>query len=158
MVRCPLAAGTESGYNTWWWSAGQMGDAAEVLGALYEKLAAVAAKAGQPSLLDESFGLSVKVGDCFTICHSPSSSPASAAALCMHVVPSKQSACMRCKVIVAAYPGYDLCWLDSNNLLRAQGHIGGCAGCRRMCTAKAVARTLISIATCSTSSMSSLQA
>ena len=39
-----------------------MGDAAEVLTALYEKLAGVAAKAGQPSMLDDNFGLHVKVG------------------------------------------------------------------------------------------------
>lgn len=39
-----------------------MGDAAEVLTALYEKLAAVAAKAGQPSMLDDNFGLHVRVG------------------------------------------------------------------------------------------------
>ena len=38
-----------------------MGDAAEVLSALYEKLAAVAAKTQQPSLLDDNFGLHVKV-------------------------------------------------------------------------------------------------
>lgn len=41
--------------------AGQMGDAAEVLTALYEKLAGVAAQAGQPSMLDNNFGLHVKV-------------------------------------------------------------------------------------------------
>ena len=42
-----------------------MGDAAEVLGALYEKLAAVAAKAGNPTLLDDNFGLHVKVQPLF---------------------------------------------------------------------------------------------
>lgn len=39
-----------------------MGDAAEVLTALYEKLAGVAAEAGRPSMLDDNFGLHVKVG------------------------------------------------------------------------------------------------
>ena len=38
-----------------------MGDAAEVLTALYDKLASVAAKAGQASLLDDNFGLHVRV-------------------------------------------------------------------------------------------------
>ena len=38
-----------------------MGDAAEVLTALYDKLAAVAAQAGQASLLDDNFGLHVRV-------------------------------------------------------------------------------------------------
>ena len=38
-----------------------MGDAAEVLNALYDKLADVAARAGQPELLEESFGLHVRV-------------------------------------------------------------------------------------------------
>ena len=38
-----------------------MGDAAEVLSALYERLATVAAQAGQPTLLDDNFGLHVKV-------------------------------------------------------------------------------------------------
>ena len=38
-----------------------MGDAAEVLAALYEKLAVVAGKAGKPTLLDDNFGLHVKV-------------------------------------------------------------------------------------------------
>lgn len=46
--------------------AGQMGDAAEVLTALYEKLAVVAAKAGEPSMLDDNFGLHVRVGNCNT--------------------------------------------------------------------------------------------
>ncbi|KAL3144125.1 hypothetical protein ABBQ32_003915 [Trebouxia sp. C0010 RCD-2024] len=45
---------------------GQMGDAAEVLTALYEKLAVVAAKAGEPSMLDDNFGLHVRVGNCNT--------------------------------------------------------------------------------------------
>lgn len=40
-----------------------MGDAAEVLTALYDKLASVAAKAGQASLLDDNFGLHVRVRD-----------------------------------------------------------------------------------------------
>ena len=44
-----------------WCGAGQMGDAAEVLGALYEKLAAVASEAGQPTLLNDNFGLHVQV-------------------------------------------------------------------------------------------------
>ena len=43
-----------------------MGDAAEVLTALYDKLASVAAKAGQASLLDDNFGLHVRVRDCTT--------------------------------------------------------------------------------------------
>ncbi len=38
-----------------------MGDAGEVLMDLYEELALVAAKANQPSLLDDTFGLHVKV-------------------------------------------------------------------------------------------------
>lgn len=38
-----------------------MGDAAEVLTALYEKLAAVAAEAGESTMLDDHFGLHVKV-------------------------------------------------------------------------------------------------
>ena len=44
-----------------------MGDAAEVLTALYEKLAGVAAQAGQPSMLDDNFGLHVKVRNVFTV-------------------------------------------------------------------------------------------
>lgn len=44
-----------------------MGDAAEVLTALYEKLAGVAAQAGQPSMLDDNFGLHVKVQNVFTV-------------------------------------------------------------------------------------------
>lgn len=47
--------------------AGQMGDAAEVLTALYEKLAGVAAQAGEPSMLDDNFGLHVKVRNVFTV-------------------------------------------------------------------------------------------
>lgn len=42
-------------------TAGEMSDASEVLMALYEQLAPVAAKAGQPGLLDTMFGLHVKV-------------------------------------------------------------------------------------------------
>ena len=38
-----------------------MGDAAEVLTALYEKLAAAALRAGQEHLLEASFGMQVKV-------------------------------------------------------------------------------------------------
>ena len=49
-----------------------MGDAAEVLGALYEKLAVVAAKAGNPTLLDDNFGLHVQVlPPSGSACHHP---------------------------------------------------------------------------------------
>ena len=41
--------------------AGQMSDAGEVLMVLYEHLKPVAAKAGQPRMLDGVFGLHVKV-------------------------------------------------------------------------------------------------
>ena len=41
--------------------AGEMSDAGEVVMALYEQLAPVAAKANQPGLLDHIFGLHVKV-------------------------------------------------------------------------------------------------
>ena len=41
--------------------AGEMSDAGEVVMALYEQLAPVAAKANQPGLLDHMFGLHVKV-------------------------------------------------------------------------------------------------
>ena len=42
-------------------SAGQMSDAAEVLMAIYEHLTPVAARALQPQLLDDIFGLHVQV-------------------------------------------------------------------------------------------------
>ena len=52
--------------QVWQWAdslqaAGEMSDASEVLMALYEQLAPVAAKAGQPGLLDTVFGLHVQV-------------------------------------------------------------------------------------------------
>lgn len=49
-----------------------MGDAAEVLGALYEKLAVVAAKAGKPTLLNDNFGLHVQVQPLFRRSMAPS--------------------------------------------------------------------------------------
>ncbi len=59
-----------------------MGDAAEVLGALYEKLAVVAAKAGNPTLLNDNFGLHVQVQPYSgTACHHSD-----------HVLPSLQCA------------------------------------------------------------------
>jgi len=44
-----------------WGGAGEMSDAGEVVMALYDQLAPVAAKANQPGLLDHIFGLHVKV-------------------------------------------------------------------------------------------------
>ena len=44
-----------------WVGAGEMSDAGEVVMALYDQLAPVAAKADQPALLDHIFGLHVKV-------------------------------------------------------------------------------------------------
>ena len=44
-----------------WSGAGEMSDAGEVVMALYDQLAPLAAKANQPALLDHIFGLHVKV-------------------------------------------------------------------------------------------------
>lgn len=45
----------------WWVSAGQMGDAFEVMIALYEEVATVGKAAGDPKIIHESCGLVVLV-------------------------------------------------------------------------------------------------
>ena len=49
-------------------AAGEMGDAAEVLTALYEKLATAAERAGQAKLLEQNFGMQIKVSTMPTEC------------------------------------------------------------------------------------------